>query len=285
MLASFAAAQDWDGLWLFAYAHDPGQWESGCFRSFFDIHANASKWGFMQAGAAIFRDAGLPPLRECRTVLLARPGEAADELVRLHARYGSNLFAALAEREKITWRDLLAKRLAVAMTQPPAGPSGAPGEGPAMTWQVDQKGHGTFAAAGAGAVAWTLSAASSERAAPGQVTLSRPAFAAITMTALDCLPMHQSRKVLITACGRAENTDMVFSQDRRSVGRSWGRAPARIEAVEGTVSLPAGEWECHALAPTGQASAGVPIQRGADGKSVVHLSAKWGTMWYLLTRK
>ncbi|MCX5672345.1 MAG: hypothetical protein NTU94_13595, partial [Planctomycetota bacterium] len=60
MLAAYAAAQDWDGIWLFAYSHRGGPAERDRFDSYFDIDANPSKWGFMRAGAAIFRQEALP---------------------------------------------------------------------------------------------------------------------------------------------------------------------------------------------------------------------------------
>jgi hypothetical protein len=61
MLSSWAAAQDWDGIWLFAYSHRASQADHESYDSFFDIDANPAKWGFMPAGAAIFREAGITP--------------------------------------------------------------------------------------------------------------------------------------------------------------------------------------------------------------------------------
>jgi hypothetical protein len=70
------------------------------------------------------------------------------------------------------------------------------------------------------------------------VQISSPEFAAVTVTALDGKSLDQSGRILITACGRCENTGMQFSEDRRTVGRNWGDAPVQIEAVEGRIVLP-----------------------------------------------
>ena len=70
-IASFAAAQDWDGVWVYSYAHDAGIWNDGYFNSFFDIANNPAKFSFMRAGAALFRDRGLQPLDAVRMIPLA----------------------------------------------------------------------------------------------------------------------------------------------------------------------------------------------------------------------
>ena len=76
---------------------------------------------------------------------------------------------------------------------------------------------------------------------------------------------------------------MQFSQDRRTVGRNWGRAPAQIEAVRGAVVVPDGRWTCHALAPDGASKQQVPIIY-ESGRGTLTLSPEYGTMWYLLQR-
>ena len=61
--------------------------------------------------------------------------------------------------------------------------------------------------------------------------ITAPAQAVMTLVPMDGQPLDKSRRILLTACGRCENTDMAFSPDRRTVGRIWGKAPVRIEAV------------------------------------------------------
>ena len=99
------------------------------------------------------------------------------------------------------------------------------------------------------------------------------------ITSLDGMPVWSGTKILITACGRCENTGMKFSKDRRTVGRNWGGPPVRIEAVTGTVTLPEGQWKCEALGQDGTTKREVPVSNG-----VIKLSPEYGTMWYLLTQ-
>jgi hypothetical protein len=62
MMASFAAAQDWDGIWFYTYSHSSDDWDRENMSSYFDIDTTPAKWGFMRAGAAIFREAVVTPV-------------------------------------------------------------------------------------------------------------------------------------------------------------------------------------------------------------------------------
>ena len=211
LVASYAAAQDWDGIWLFAYSHRTDDVDREAFQSFFDIDANPSKWGFMLAGASIFRQSGMGSL---------------------------------------------------------------------LSWTTNAPGRGTFSAAGAGARVLVSHAATGSVVSANGLTLKAPAFAALTVTALDGQPFARSRTVLVAACGRCENQGMAFSPDRRTVGRAWGTPPVAIEPVNGEIALP-GSWTCHALHPDGTRGEQITLDHDANG-IMLTLSPDYRTMWYLL---
>ena len=279
MLASFAAAHDWDGIWLFAYSHN-SEVDREAFRSFFDIDQNPAKWGFMRAGTAIFDRGAVGPLARAHRVALAEAqASVLDDLVALHRAHDRDLFAAAAEEAGLAWKDVLEQRLAVAMGgETKTVTSNRAGE-PNLTWTVAD-GKGTYAVEAHGAR--VLVGHGGSRAAG--IVLRRPDFAAVTVTALDGRPLAESRTVLVAACGRAENTGMVFSKDRRTVGRNWGEPPVRIEPVAGTVDLPEGGWTCHALRPDGTRGNAVPVDAASGNKSRLAMEPKHETMWYLLER-
>lgn len=278
-VASFAALQDWDGIWLFAYSHTGQAWDRQAFSSFFDIDANPAKWGFMPAGAAIFRDGAIAPILAARTVSLASDGDALSGVTRMRRQHGDDLYTPVLRAGGLKWKDLPQTRLAVALDSSarlPEGPATQPGEGAAstLTWRASGKTHGVFHAAGAGAVVWVGQRFSQADLSPTLPLVSAPEFVAMTITAMDGLPLGRSRKILITACGRCENTGMEFSVDRRTVGRSWGRPPVRIQAVTGQLASPP---ELHTL-----------LQLGPDGQPLDQapgLSPKSQTMWYLYVPK
>jgi hypothetical protein len=280
MLAAYAAAQDWDGIWLFAYSHAKYDEGREAFGGFFDIDANPAKWGFMRAGAAIFREAAIPPHRRAYSLCIAAEEEPLASLAAHYVKHDRDMLAVVSDKMKTTWQDLLGVRLEVAIT----GHSGVTDNGsflePKMSWTVDEKGRGLFTASGPGAAVYVGHAGGKAESLPIEVT--KPDFAAVTMTALDGRPLARSGAILVAACGRCENAGMQFSADRRTVGRNWGKAPVCIEPVEATVALPPGRWKCRALKPDGTPAADVPLAED-KGRAVLHLAPQHKTMWYLVT--
>jgi len=253
MITTFAAIQNWDGLWLFAYSHKTNSWDKKHFSSFFDIHANPAKWGFVPAGTAIFREAGIAPAAGQITVGMGNLAKLTDH----HLTHDRNMFAL----SKLKPTDFFRHRIAMSFGDSVA--SRKPGEF-AIGWCTE----GVFGVP--------------SRLSSVQVVARTKQRHAQTMTALDGLPLTQSNKILITLCGRCENTDMRFSKDRRTVGRNWGKAPVRIEAVKHMIQQPAKGLKCYTLRPDGTRRAEVNLDSNGDGW--MDLSPKYKTMWYLLTR-
>jgi hypothetical protein len=89
---------------------------------------------------------------------------------------------------------------------------------------------------------------------------ARTPFAAITATSLDGAPIGRSRRVLLTAVGRAQNTGQVLTPPakEKSSGMSWqltaeGRAPVIVEPVRATVRVAVpGPAEVHVLDGAGR---------------------------------
>jgi len=290
MIASFAAAQDWDGVWLYTYSHSSDEWYREYLNSYFDIDTNPAKWGFMRAGTAIFRDSGITQLSNFSVVPLSDSANVLTSLAKLHLKHGRDMFGVLAEQAAIGWQDMLKEQIFSVLSgeaQRQVG-WGLPhhksigGLKPTLLWSVTE-GKGFYAARSLSAWCYTGHADRFEEATDGQISIAGPTFIAITVTSLDKAPLNQSHKILITACGQCENAGMIFSRDRRTVGTNWGGPPVQIEAVEGTLSLPMGRWICHALGPDGLPSYNVPVSHQAD-QSIIELLPKYETMWYLLTR-
>ncbi len=280
MTASFAAAQDWDGVWLYTYSHSSDEWYREHLNSYFDIDTNPAKWGFMRAGTAIFRDYGITQLSSFVVVSLTDSANSLTSLAKLHLVHDRDMFGVLTERIAIGWRDMLKEQISSVLS----GEANRQDfdEEPELTWSVVE-GKGFYAARGLGACSYTGHADRFEEATDGQIVIVGPTFIAMTVTSLDKAPLNQSQKILIATCGRCENLGMKFSSDRRTVGTNWGGEPVRIEAVEGTLILPQGRWACHALGPDGLPSCNVPVSYQAD-QGIIELLPKYETMWYLLTR-
>jgi hypothetical protein len=293
MIASFAAAQDWDGVWLYTYSHTSDGWDREYLNSYFDIDTNPSKWGFMRSGTAIFRHGGIDPFGDSLSVSLTDTLDTVPSLAKLHLKHDRDMFAVLSEQAGISRDDVLRTRLFNRLDNE-VEPQEFFGPSTRLDWSVED-GKGLYIARGQCASIYTGHAERFEEATGGQIApatpgLIKPAFGgagpelvSVTVTALDQTQLDLSRKILVTACGRCENTDMIFSRDRRTVGMNWGSSPVRIQAVKGTLVLPAGQWMCHALGPEGLLGSQVPILFEA-GKSILQMEPQYKTMWYLLTR-
>ncbi len=273
MIAAFAASQDWDGVWLFAYCHRTNDWDKQHFTSFFDLDANPAKFAFFAPAAVMFRDAGLAPVAPEMLCELPAAGDPLTTFARLHIRHGRSMKNVVARDFRAGWGDMLRGRVYVTTGAKPGKPvrSGRP-----IGWAV-KDGRGRFVARGERAIAET----GWRPGADGKVT-----FRAVMAAALDAKPLDESRKVLIAACGRCENTDMKFTPDRRTVGRNWGRAPVRIEPVDHPLHLSGWAGRPAVLQPLGPDGRpkGSPVTVHLSSACVLRLSAKHQTMWYLLTR-
>lgn len=307
MVAAWGAAQDWDGIWLFAYSHSEFTTTTDHFFNFFDIAANPAKWGFVPAGAKIFRDAGIEPFKILELVglprsgRLVRYGDKLPDLAELQLRHGLDMYA-IVQQPKIDLDLNVQVFVDFSYSLQRKGVYSLPAH---MTWGKRADGKGVFSHYGdADAVLINAEAPTKwpkfeicEKGLPSfafkTFALDKPAFTIATVVALDGQPFWGSRKILITACGRCENTGMEFSKDRRTVGTKWGKAPVRIEPVQGTIELELpreGKYRCQALDAAGLPGKTVEIvsattQASGPATATIKLDASYGTMWYLITRE
>jgi hypothetical protein len=132
---------------------------------------------------------------------------------------------------------------------------------------------------------------------PGQTM--QDGWCAITLTVMDgSLPTRPSSRVLrpvrllITATGYAENTDMGWKEvpgypPKSSCGRNWGRPPSLVEGVPASVTLPlpAKRVQAWALDERGQRKNQIPVNADLSGKAVIRIGPQWQTLWYEVEAK
>lgn len=104
----------------------------------------------------------------------------------------------------------------------------------------------------------------------------------LLITALDADDLKSPGRVLITACGYAENTAMGWKNaNKNTVGADWGRAPSLVEgiAAEIVLPLPAGRVRAWSLDDRGQRQRELKIA-DRSGKAVVAVGPEHKTLWY-----
>ena len=282
LLASFGAAQDWDGLWIYSYSHSNNEWGADRFDNFFDIHANPAKWGFMPVGAILFRDLGVAPRTMPQYIELTTKEDVLGPLAEAHMAHGLNMSAVVAANAGVTWQKTLENRLLLRLGEPVQTRGPEVYEFSMVDWKV-KDGKGAYGSIGKTGLMCVGAAQSFAEVTRNDIVVEKPGFAAVAMFGLGDLPFRKAERLFITACGRCENVGMGFSPDRRTVGTKWGQPPAQIEAVTATVRLPPVPWQCYALKPDGSRGQSVPVMV-AEKQTTVRLSPQYGTMWYLLVR-
>ena len=275
MMASFAAAQDWDGVWLFAYSHTESQ-DMSRFSSFFDMFANPAKWGFIQAGGSLFGTTGSGPLP--LPDVLTWKHEGLGALVGAYDKHG-RYWRSAAE----AWRpgfitDLLTRRFALSLSD--AQSIGALKSDTVTDWQASEE-AGHFVLRGNEALVCVGDSDRFEQAKDAGLSVSSPAFCAVMLTRLNT--KSGGKRYLVTACGRCENTGMGFENNRQTVRRNWGQAPVQVETVDGELRLPEGKWTAYAVGPDG-ARRGKAEVKMRNGVSYLTLDGRHATMWYVVEK-
>lgn len=293
LMALLANLQDWDGVFLYSYAHSQAYYLSEQVTGFFDIVGNPIDLSLMPLAARIFLGQQTAPA-PTETRLVYTPEEVqlsttlgwrggAPDLLQSKgstpaAVFGSRLRAAdFAATEPIT-----------APLPAPAGPVYI-SDGGQLTWDVSAPARGRLhldAPQVQGVVGFVDGETFTWSDGAVDVALGGATFGALLLQSLDDQPLATSQQRLLGALTRFENTGMVWNEDFTSVNDQWGSAPTLVEPLRFTATLattdPAATtvW---ALDATGAPQGVVPhTPAGPDAITFVVDTAVWGTVWYLI---
>ena len=247
-IATFAALQDWDGVFLFAYSHD-ANYDKKHVASFFDLEGNPAKMPLMPMGARLFLGGAVPALTGSFTYTVT----PADALAGANGTDLAAFVGGVVGGKRLKWID---RRSSIRFAD--GGPAEPPVRGtPVVGWPP---GHWSLERAGA-VVRVDIDAR------PG----ATPPFASVVVVPADPLkPIASADRLLVTAVARVQSTGMQWNADRTSVGTNWGHAPAQIEVVRADVTVP-GRWShAWALDPAGRRTAVDVAEPGATD-TVLHL--------------
>jgi hypothetical protein len=277
LLAAYGALQDWDGLFLFAYAHGR-DWNSRKIDDFFDISQHPTKMANMAAAALIFRAGQVDAARELITRDLTSQTELPLLAQHAHpwgmidlATMGMNPATALLHRTAIR---IIPSTSDGAPTKPSAAPAfypplakgglrgglGEHGVSPAKdeSASLDTR----LLTSDTGQTAWDR-----REAGKGVVTIDSPRTKAvigftagrsfdlgdvtitpgrtlqdwctISLSLVEGESFAKPGRALLVATGSAENTGMHWKNaEHSSVGRQWGGPPSLVEVIHATIRLP-----------------------------------------------
>jgi Carbohydrate binding domain len=249
LIASYAALQNWDAVFLFAYSHD-ANYESDKMNGYFNFEGNPLKMPLMPMGARI--SLGTSQLAPANEEVLSIP---ADRLIPGTQRYSLDMTGFLRDVAGIDRNEFLANQIAISFEN--RAPQKIALDSRAK-WTAQGPGTGRYLFRDPSAAVFVGFSAGAMPIDMGPVKVESldTLFATIMVVSADpSKTIDQSDRLLITAIARAQNTGMQWDAQRLSVGTHWGTAPTQIEVVHGTISVD-GNWKhAFALDPHGQPAA------------------------------
>jgi len=293
LLAAYAALQDWDGVFLFAYCHRRSNWDMQRVPNFFDIDQHPLKMANLLLAASMFVRGDVSAARQWVTAALSPEQEI--ETIRTKGRgwsvanaghLGVPTWASLVHRIGLRVGDAPA---ALASVEPGARPTSEyrsdTGE---LTWNVERDGKG-FVSVNTPRTRAFVGFVDGRTFELGDVTIqpgeTSQDWCTVGVTLLEGDSFAGPCRALIVATGFVENTDMGWKDAARTtVGRDWGNPPSRVEVVPLRLILPvaSARVEAWALNELGERRGRLTV-RDVGGKSVVEVTPEAGTVWYEVT--
>ena len=298
-LATFAAFQDWDAIYLFDYGAYGTNAQNDRINNYFGIGSDPAKTAFLPAAAMIFRAGEVTVKPANLTIPVAVFLTPADLNNRTASTAWKNSFGLPDCLVQQLYIDVISNEKQIVPVSPTAKPlpHGLPNgvrhlSGSAADSAIAIQSPLSVSTPASGAQYQAVSPAAQsvvgyvggQTVALGANTLAFPAFgnnfAAVTLTAMDRKPTAQSGKLLLTLVGKVENQGMGWNADRTSVGDQWGQGPTVAEGIPATVSLKTdGPRTVWALDGTGAHSQRVPATY-ASGVLTFTVGPQFKTLWY-----
>jgi hypothetical protein len=273
MIASFAALQDWDGLFQFDWGGTDA--DARRITGYFALQQHPAKLAFLPAAALMFRRGDVEAARGVARLMI--PAAQAEELT------AENISMSEAwKKGGLAIGDMLNHRLELRCT--PGGKLETEftrGAASPVAWDMEAGLYTVDAPAAKAVVGHCTGRTTKLDGAEFDVRANARNFAVLTLDAADGQPLARSRRLLLTAAGNVENTGMGWNADHTSVGTQWGRAPTVCEGIAARVTLNTGtkRAQVYALDGTGARAGEVPLSLDA-GRLSFDIGPKFKTLWY-----
>jgi hypothetical protein len=293
MLNSFAAFQDFDGIYHFTF---DAPYDGGRIDNFFSSAGHPLKQIFVPVGAVLFRMGAVQPGQHAIQLDLP-PSAVLENMVKTGDRirlHGSNMkfvwesagaTAGLAIQHPVNVNVKASEFKLSGTVTPTTGPGES--ETGEIIWDTRDSINAVYKINSPSAKA-AIGYIGGKSIDLGNVTIAmdttRFNWATITLTALDGKPVEQSRRMLLVAAGRVENTGWKWNAGKTTVGGEWGTSPTVAEGIPARLIFKGMEkFSVFALDPAGNQGREVPVSRSGDGISF-GIGAQYKTLWYIITR-
>lgn len=280
MIATYAALQDWDGIFLFSYLHTD-RYEPDRMSSYFDIEGNPLKRCMMPLGARVFLGEAVQTGGGGDSILLHK-----DQMLQ-HASASYNdvyRFLSLTQKtDRLPNLDNLDSCFSIYFDADDVnGMTPVPRLERRAQWfkSARPEGGAYYRVADFCACAFVgLSVAKMPGIYGFDINTLESPFASIMLVPSDpSKPIKDADRLLLCALARGQNTGMKWNDARTTVSDQWGKAPFQVELVKATVALPA-DYTVRPLDPAGK-----PLREFTTTNKTLKLGED-PTVWYELIRK
>jgi hypothetical protein len=273
MIASFAAAQDWDGVFQFDWGGT--NWSDGKINGYFSLQQHPAKLAFLPAAALMFRHGDVAPAKGA--MRLSIPADEAEKLT------AENISMTAAwKKAGVKPAELLTRRASVSFSRNGELAVARQGRaGSALGWDADAALYTVDAPAAKAVVGRCAGKTTTLGGAEFDVKTNARNFAVLTLNAADGKPLVQSRRLLLVAAGNVENTGMGWNDEHTTVSNHWGGAPTVCEGIAAKVTLATKlkSLKVFALDGSGARAGEVPATL-ADGRLGFEIGPQFKTLWY-----
>ncbi|HWX19734.1 MAG TPA: beta-galactosidase [Candidatus Binatia bacterium] len=273
MIASFAAVQDWDGLFQFDWGGPEA--DAGRITGYFSLQQHPAKLAFLPVAALMFRRGEVEAVSS--TARLAVPAAQVEELTA-----GNISMADVWKKAGVSISDLVTHRAELRFTSggKPETDLSEAAKSP-VSWDVKAGVYTVDAPAAKAVVGHCTGKTTVLGGAEFDVKANARNFAVLTLNAVDGRPLNRSGRLLLVAAGNVENTGMGWNADHTSVGTQWGQAPTICEGISAKVTLAttANAARIQALDGKGARAGEVPAKLAA-GKLSFEIGPRFKTLWY-----
>jgi hypothetical protein len=272
-IAAFAAAQDWDGIFLFDWGGYGKKAANERIQGFFSTGSNPSKTAFLPAAALLFREGQIAPLTSAMTVNLSEADALRGLTMTKHWRDS----VKASPQARLGARSAVYYQPGNKASKKPESISLSPKSASTLQLGAEDGGRFVVSAESGGAVTGFIGGASPVKLGQASIQVDKfgNSFCAITLT-----PLPNKKSHLLTIVGKVENRNMIWNESRTSVSDQWGQAPSMAEFVPATITLPASErTKVWALDGTGKRTKMIP-GTFASGLLTFHTDPAAQTVWY-----
>jgi hypothetical protein len=244
LLCAYAALQDWDGVFAFAYSHRTDDWDKRYFGSFFDIDQHPAKLATLPGALALFRRGDVQAAREA-SIATVDINEAILQAGKTGPWLGAELFG-------VKWPETFIRRVGVRLTdgenfsaRPMPDTARLESDTSELTWDTSK--HVVLVDAPRSKAVIGEGKGQTYELGGVKITIESD-WACVQATLLEGESFAKPKRVLVAVTGTAENTGMKWRDaEKTSVGRDWGKAPSLLEGVRAKVQF-ASEGKCRAWA-------------------------------------